>query len=51
MDGDFLTIVHSFEAKSIAHAGIGTACIYIKISVTKITIQCNHSISTLEIVI
>ena len=23
MDGDFLTIVHSFEAKSIAHAGIG----------------------------
>ena len=33
MDGDFLTIVHSFEAKSIAHAGIGIAytCIYISV--------------------
>lgn len=28
MDGDFLTIVHSFEAKSIAHAGIGITWIY-----------------------
>lgn len=27
MDGDFLTIVHSFEAKSIAHAGIGINCV------------------------
>mmetsp|Transcript_18650 Transcript_18650/g.31439 ORF Transcript_18650/g.31439 Transcript_18650/m.31439 type:complete len:158 (+) Transcript_18650:57-530(+) len=24
MDGDFLTIVHSFEAKSIAHAALGS---------------------------